>query len=59
MTTVSTNMITLAVVGAHLTGQPLNYQLQERDAYAPYPRLKTQERSLFSLLVSWYEKARS
>ena len=32
MTTTSTNMITLAVVGAHLTGQPLNYQLQERHA---------------------------
>ena len=32
MTTASTNMITLAVVGAHLTGQPLNYQLQERHA---------------------------
>ena len=32
MTTASTNMITIAVVGAHLTGQPLNYQLQERHA---------------------------
>jgi hypothetical protein len=28
----TTNMITLAVVGAHLSGQPLNYQLQERNA---------------------------
>ncbi len=27
-----TNTIALAVVGAHLSGQPLNYQLQERSA---------------------------
>jgi len=32
MTTPSTDTIALAVVGAHLTGQPLNYQLQERHA---------------------------
>lgn len=30
MATASTDKIALAVVGAHLTGQPLNYQLQER-----------------------------
>ncbi len=30
MTCASTHTINLAVVGAHLTGQPLNYQLQER-----------------------------
>lgn len=27
-----TDQIAIAVVGAHLTGQPLNYQLQERQA---------------------------
>ncbi|MDF5713863.1 MAG: hypothetical protein PUP93_08200 [Rhizonema sp. NSF051] len=32
MTCASTQTINLAVVGAHLTGQPLNYQLQERHA---------------------------
>ncbi|GAB1537911.1 hypothetical protein NUACC21_05660 [Scytonema sp. NUACC21] len=32
MSNISTDKISLAVVGAHLTGQPLNYQLQERHA---------------------------
>ncbi|GAA6623402.1 hypothetical protein [Scytonema sp. NUACC26] len=32
MITASADKIALAVVGAHLTGQPLNYQLQERFA---------------------------
>lgn len=31
MTTASTDTIALTIVDAHLAGQPLNYQLQERN----------------------------